>query len=156
MSMRKPFFSKAICSSSKKEFLHILFPWKFRKMSRKKTKTFRKIISRACSNEYFYRYVLKVDKLTCRSLSKQSFSKCSEQINVESSGRYFSFCPRLIRRSHSCLISFRLFDGIWWKLKDGFFSELLTQPIAAQLENNYEQSYWITEKVRSNLSLLFF
>ena len=25
-SMRKPFFSKAICSSSKKEFLHILFP----------------------------------------------------------------------------------------------------------------------------------
>ena len=25
-SMKKPFFSKAICSSSKKEFLHILFP----------------------------------------------------------------------------------------------------------------------------------
>ena len=25
-SMRKPFFSKAICSSSEKEFLHILFP----------------------------------------------------------------------------------------------------------------------------------
>ena len=25
-SMRKPFFSKAISSSSKKEFLHILFP----------------------------------------------------------------------------------------------------------------------------------
>ena len=25
-SMRKPFFSKAICSSSKKEFLHIPFP----------------------------------------------------------------------------------------------------------------------------------
>ena len=25
-SMGKPFFSKAICSSSKKEFLHILFP----------------------------------------------------------------------------------------------------------------------------------
>ena len=25
-SMRKPFFSKSICSSSKKEFLHILFP----------------------------------------------------------------------------------------------------------------------------------
>ena len=35
-SMRMPFFCKAICSSSKKEFLHILFPSKFRKMSRKK------------------------------------------------------------------------------------------------------------------------
>ena len=36
-------------------------------------------------------------------------SKCSKQIyNVESFGRYFSFCPRLIRRNHSCLISFRL------------------------------------------------
>ena len=26
MSMRKPLFSKSICSSSKTEFLHILFP----------------------------------------------------------------------------------------------------------------------------------
>ena len=25
-SMKKPFFSKATCSSTKKEFLHILFP----------------------------------------------------------------------------------------------------------------------------------
>ena len=31
-------------------------------MSRNKTKTFRKIIDRACFDEYFYRYVLKVDK----------------------------------------------------------------------------------------------
>ena len=37
-SMRKPFFNKATCSSTKKEFLHILFPWKFQKMSRKKKK----------------------------------------------------------------------------------------------------------------------
>ena len=53
--------------------------------------------------------------------------------NVESFGRYFSFCQRLIQRSHSCLISFCLCDGIWWSPKDGFFPERLTQPIAAQL-----------------------
>ena len=150
-SMRKPFFSKATCSSTKKEFLHILFPWKFRKMSRKKHK----------NDEYFYRYVIKLIKLTGRSLSKQSFSKCSEQMyNVESFGRYFSFCPRLIRRSHSCLISFRLFDGIWWKLKDGFFPERLSHTAycstAWHNENNYERSCWITGKVKFNLSLLFF
>ena len=98
MSMRKPFLSKATCSSTKTEFLHILFPWKFRKMSRTKTKTFRKIINRACFNEYFYRYVLKLIKLTCRSLSNQSFTKCYEQMhNVKSFGRNFSFCPHLIQ-----------------------------------------------------------
>ena len=31
-------------------------------MSRKNTKTFRKIINRARFDEYFYRYVLKIDK----------------------------------------------------------------------------------------------
>ena len=41
-SMRKPFFSKATCSSTKKEFIHIPFPSKFRKMSRKKHKNFQK------------------------------------------------------------------------------------------------------------------
>ena len=36
-------------------------------------------------------------------------SKCSKQIyNIESFGRYCSFCPRLIRWNHSCLISFCL------------------------------------------------
>ena len=60
-SMRKPFFSKATCSSAKKEFLHILIPWKSQKMSRK-IKKFRKIINWACFNEYFYRYISKVDK----------------------------------------------------------------------------------------------
>ena len=36
-------------------------------------------------------------------------SKCSKQMyNVESFGRYFSFCPHLMRPNHSCLISFRL------------------------------------------------
>ena len=29
-----------------------------------------------------------------KSIYSSSFSKCSEQINVESFGRYFSFCPR--------------------------------------------------------------
>ena len=61
-SMRKPFFSKSTCNSTKNEFLHILFPSKFQKMYRKKTKTFRKIISRACFDEYFYRYILKIDE----------------------------------------------------------------------------------------------
>ena len=59
---------------------------------------------------------------------------CFEQMyNVESFGRYFSFCSRFIRWNYSCLISFRLFDGMWWKLKDGFFPEPLTQPVAAEL-----------------------
>ena len=131
--MRKPFFSKATCNSTKKEFIHIPFLQNFEKCPEKNTKTFRKIINRACFDEYFYRYILEVDK-TCRSCPRQSFSKCSEQMyNSESFGRYFEFCPRLKRRSCSCLISFRLFDGIWWKFKDGFFQGRLTQPIAAQL-----------------------
>ena len=103
--MRKPFFSKATCSSTKKEFLHILFPWKFRKMSRKKHKNFQKNYYHGLLQWIFLQIPLKLIKLTCRSLSKQSFSKCSEQMyNVESFGRYFSFSPRLIRRSHSCLL----------------------------------------------------
>ena len=66
-------------------------------MSRKKKKTFRKIINRACFGEYFYRYVLKVDKNYLQISFETIFSKCSEQMyNVESFGRYFSFCPRLI------------------------------------------------------------
>ena len=36
MSVRKPFFIKATCSSNKKEFLHILLSLKISKMSRKK------------------------------------------------------------------------------------------------------------------------
>ena len=59
---------------------------------------------------------------------------CSEQMyNVESFGRYFSFCSHFILRNYSCLISFHLFDGMRWKLKDGFFSEPLTQPVATEL-----------------------
>ena len=41
-SMRKLFFSKVTCSLTEKEFCHILFPWKFRKMSRKKPRNFQK------------------------------------------------------------------------------------------------------------------
>ena len=52
-SMGKPFFSKAICSSSKKEFLHILFPWKFRKMSRKKQKLSEKLLTGLVSMNIF-------------------------------------------------------------------------------------------------------
>ena len=45
----KPSFSKASCTSIKKEFIHILFLSKFRKISRKKkVKTFRKVINRVC------------------------------------------------------------------------------------------------------------
>ena len=130
MSMRKPFFSKATCSLTKEEVLHILFPWEFWKTFSKKTKTFRKIINTTCFDEYFYTYVLEVNK-TCRSCPRRSFLKCSEQMyNSESFERYFEFCPRLIWQSCSCLISFRSFDVIWWKRKDGVFPELLTQPIA--------------------------
>ena len=132
-SIRKPFFSKATCISTKKNFSIYFLLENFEKCPVKETKTFRKIINRACFDEYFYRYVLEVDK-TCRSCPRQSFSKCSEQkYNSKFSGRYFEFCQRLIRLSCSCLIYFLLFDGIWWKLKDGFFQERLTQPIAAQL-----------------------
>ena len=52
---------------------------------------------------------------------------------MESFGRYFSFCPRLIWQNHSYLISSHLFDGIWCKLKDGLFLDPLTQPILAEL-----------------------
>ena len=99
-------------------------------------------------------------KLTCRSLSKQFFSKCSEQMynNVNSFGRYFSFCPRLIRRSRSCLILFVYLTGFNENL-NGFFLRTINTAYCSTAwhnENNYDWSYWITEKVRSNLSLLFF
>ena len=133
-SMRKSFFSKVHAVQLKKNFSMSFFSWKFWKISRKKnTKTFREIINRACFDEYFYICILKVDKTYLQISFNQSFSKCSEKMpNVKSFGRYFSFCPCLIWRSHSCPISFCLFDGIWWKLKDWFFPERLTQPIAAQ------------------------
>ena len=101
-------------------------------VQKKNTKTFRKIINRACFDEDFYRYVLKVDKTYLQISFKTIIFKCSE-LNAESFVRYISFCPCLIWRSHSCLISFHLFDWIWRKLKDRFFPERLTQPIAAQL-----------------------
>ena len=105
----------------KKNFSIYFFPQKFRKMSTKK-KLSEKLLTGLSLMNIFKDTFQKLIKLTCRSLSKQSFSKYSEQMyNVESSGKYFSFCPSLIRRSHSCLISFRLFDVIWWKLRDGFF-----------------------------------
>ena len=127
MSTRKSFFSKTIRSSSKKEFRHILFPWKFRKMFRKKkpTKTFRKI-DRACFDEYFCKYFLKFDK-TYLQISFKTLSRLMPNPLED----IFHSCPCLIWWSHSGLISFRLFYGIWWKCKDGFFPELLTQPIAA-------------------------
>ena len=62
-SMRKSFFSKVTCSSTKKEFLHVLFFLKILKnFQKKKTKTFREIINRACFDKYFYICILKVDK----------------------------------------------------------------------------------------------
>ena len=95
--MRKPFFSKATCSSTKKEFIHIPFLQNFEKCPEKNTKTFRKIINRACFDEYFYRYVSKGDKTYLQNSFKKYFSKCSEQMyNVKSFGRYFLFCPHLI------------------------------------------------------------
>ena len=44
-SMRKPFFIKATCSSTKKEFLHRIFLWKIHKIlknGQKKHKSFQK------------------------------------------------------------------------------------------------------------------
>ena len=46
----------------KTNFSIYFFLENFKKCTEKKTKTFRKIISRACFDEYFYRYVLKVDE----------------------------------------------------------------------------------------------
>ena len=69
-SMRNPLFSKSTCSSTKKEFLHILLLWKFRKMSRKKPKTFRKIINRACFDEYFHRFTFR------NNLFQNALSRC--------------------------------------------------------------------------------
>ena len=72
-SVRKAFFSKVTCSSTSKEFLHILFLENFKKCSEKKK--FRKIISRACFDEYFYRYVSKVDKTYLQISFKTIFFK---------------------------------------------------------------------------------
>ena len=108
------------------------FSLKISKNVQKKTKVFRKIMNRACFDEYFYRYILKVDK-TYLEISFETFFKKNALNNVESFGRYFSFCPCLIWWSHSCLISFRWYDGIQWKLKDGFFPGWLKKPIIAQL-----------------------
>ena len=71
--MRKPFFSKAV--QLKKNFSINFFLESFEKMSRKKTKTFRKIINRACFGEYFYRYALKVDKTYLQISFKTIFFK---------------------------------------------------------------------------------
>ena len=62
-------------------------------------------------------------------------SKCSKQMyNVEFFGRYFSFCPRLIRRNRSCLFSFRLQYLVGFKenLRVGY-SQNHKQSIAAEL-----------------------
>ena len=144
----------------KKNFSVYFFLENFEKCP-EKNKNFQKNYYHGLLQWIFLQIPLKLIKLTCRSLSKQSFSKCSKQMyNVESFERYFSFCPRLTWQSHSCLIYFRLFDGIWWKGKDGFFPERLTNTAycstAWHNENNYERSYWITGKARFNLSLLFF
>ena len=131
-SVRKAFFSKVTCSSTSKEFLHILF---LENCSEKK-KNSEKLLAGLVSMNIFTDTFQKLIKLTCRSLSKQSFSKCSHQMcNVESFGRHFSLCPSLIWRSHSCLISFRLYDGIWWKLKAcvRYFSLLLKEQCASWL-----------------------
>ena len=64
--MRKPFLSKATCSSTNTEFLHRFFPGKMHTFSKNvqqtNAKSFSKIISKACFEKYFYRYVLKVDE----------------------------------------------------------------------------------------------
>ena len=49
----EPLFSKATCGSTKKGFLHILFPWKFRKMSRKKQKLSEKLLAGLVSMNIF-------------------------------------------------------------------------------------------------------
>ena len=68
-SMRKPFFSKA--AQLKKNFS--IYLENFEKMSRKKKKTFREIINNF--DEYFYRYVLKVDKTYLQISFKTIFFK---------------------------------------------------------------------------------
>ena len=61
-SIMKPFCSKTTCSSTKKNFSIYFFFENFEKFAGKKKKTFTKIINRACFDEYFYWYGLKVDK----------------------------------------------------------------------------------------------
>ena len=46
----------------------------------KKTKTFTKIINRSCFDEYFYRYVLKVDKTYLQISFKTIFFKMSNPL----------------------------------------------------------------------------
>ena len=74
-SIRKPFFSKATCISTKKNFSIYFLLENFEKCPVKETKTFRKIINRACFDEYFYRYVLKVDKTYLQISFKTIFFK---------------------------------------------------------------------------------
>ena len=53
-SMRKPFFNKATCSSTKKEFLHILFPLKIlENVQKKKQKLSEKLLTGLVSMNIF-------------------------------------------------------------------------------------------------------
>ena len=61
----------------KKNFSIHFFPQKFRKMSTKK-KLSEKLLTGLSLMNIFKATFQKLIKLTCRSLSKQSFSKCSE------------------------------------------------------------------------------
>ena len=58
-----------------KNFSIYFFLENFKKCPEKKTKTFRKITNRACLDEYFYRYVLKVDKTYLQISLKTIFFK---------------------------------------------------------------------------------
>ena len=69
-SMKKPFFSKAICSSSKKYFLLE----NFEKCPEKKHKTFKKT-NRVCFDKCFCKYFLKVDKTYLQISFKTIFFK---------------------------------------------------------------------------------
>ena len=52
--MRKPFFNKATCSSTKKEFLHILFPLKIlENVQKKKQKLSEKLLTGLVSMNIF-------------------------------------------------------------------------------------------------------
>ena len=53
----------------------IYFFLKISKNVQKKPKTFRKIINRACFNEYFYRFILKIDKTYLQISFKSIFFK---------------------------------------------------------------------------------
>ena len=99
-SMRKSFFRKATCSSTKKGFLLILFHWKFRQTSRKK-KLSKKLLTGLVSMNIF----INLADLFQNNLFQNAQCRCIMSNPLEN---IFPFLTKPFL--------FNLFSFNWWDL----------------------------------------